>query len=807
MKTAFTEEAPGEPGIPPTWCSSAKEMVGCSLGPSRLWFTLGGGIVNEVYYPLADLPQIRDLGFIIADDDGFWIELKRLDNHALRFAAQGTPAAHIVHRHDRFEFTLRITPDPQRDVLLLDICLQGAPDLRPYALLAPHLGGTGHDNRCEVAEYRGWRVLLAEKEPFGLALAAVDEHQSDAWGRASAGYVGFSDGWQDFNINGHMQWQYRRAGPGNVALLGALPRKASLALALASSKESAATLAISALLKPFDQVWQRQIHDWQSWQEQCKPAFTIADDVPAPLREQFFISAMVLRAHQDKIYPGAMVASLSIPWGNTRDERGGYHLVWPRDLVECAGALLALGGENEARDILRYLIATQHRDGHWYQNQWLGGKPYWHGVQLDEVAFPVLLAMRLAEHDALKGIVITDMVQRALGFIARNGPAAQQDRWEEDSGINTFTLSVCIAALVAGAPLLKPKARDLLLALADYWNSHIEDWTAAYGSPLAHRLNVSGYYMRTAPLPREKNPRALLDVMPIKNRLHDPNLSVEEQVGVDFLQLIRFGLRLADDPLIVDSILVADALLKADTPSGPAWYRYTGDGYGEHTDGAAFDGVGQGRPWPLLTGERGHYALAAGQDVLPYLETMSKMSGTGGMIPEQIWDSTAIPKWGLYPGRPSGSAMPLVWAHAEFIKLLASRHLGHPFDRPAATWDRYRGMRPSIQHAFWLPQAPIRRIYRGDSLFIALCYRGLIHWGLDGWQCPTDTETRDSGLGLHFAQIEAAVLAAAQQIDFTFQNLDTGIWADEVYAITIEERPPATHYHSCRDNSHPDPNF
>src|SRR5687768_1681744 len=171
MKTAFTEEAPGEPGIPPTWCSSAKEMVGCSLGPSRLWFTLGGGIVNEVYYPLADLPQIRDLGFIIADDDGFWIELKRLDNHALRFAAQGTPAAHIVHRHERFEFTLRIAPDPQRDVLLLDICLEGAPNLRPYALLAPHLGGTGHDNRCEVGEYRGRRVLLAEKEPFGLALA------------------------------------------------------------------------------------------------------------------------------------------------------------------------------------------------------------------------------------------------------------------------------------------------------------------------------------------------------------------------------------------------------------------------------------------------------------------------------------------------------------------------------------------------------------------------------------------------------------------------------------------------------------
>ena len=57
--------APGAPGLAPTWCSSAKEMVGCSLGSSRLWFTIGGGIVNEVYYPRVDLPQIRDLGFIV----------------------------------------------------------------------------------------------------------------------------------------------------------------------------------------------------------------------------------------------------------------------------------------------------------------------------------------------------------------------------------------------------------------------------------------------------------------------------------------------------------------------------------------------------------------------------------------------------------------------------------------------------------------------------------------------------------------------------------------------------------------------
>jgi glucoamylase len=780
---SFIQEAPGAPGIAPTWCSSAKEMVGCALGPSRLWFTIGGGIVNEVFYPRVDTPQIRDLGFIIADDQGFWVELKRLGNHALRLAAPGVPAVHITHHHERFDFTLRITPDPWRDVLLLEILLEGDPGLRPYALLAPHLGGTGQDNDVEVGEYRSRRMLWAEQGPFGLALAAADEHQADAWGRASAGYVGVSDGWQDFTHHDRMQWQHRHAGPGNVALLGELPRKATLALGFASSKESAATLAISALLQPFDEPWQEQIHDWEAWHAQC--AGITPSDIPASLREQFFTSAMVLRVHQDKIYRGAMVASLSIPWGNTRDERGGYHLVWPRDLVESAGALLALGSEDEARDILRYLIATQHADGHWYQNQWLGGKPYWQGMQLDEVAFPVLLAVCLAERGALQGIVITEMVRRALGFIARSGPASPQDRWEEDAGINTFTLAVCIAALVAGAPLLSPGARDFVLALADYWNARTEGWTAVYGSTLARRLNVSGYYVRMGPPQTETNPRAMLDVLPLKNRLHDPGLSAEEQVGVDFLQLVRFGLRRGDDPLIADTLNVIDTLLKTDTASGSAWYRYNGDGYGEHEDGAAFDGVGRGRPWPLLTGERGHYALAAGQDPLPYLEAMNAMSGSGGMLPEQIWDSAALPARGLYPGRPTGSAMPLVWAHAEFIKLMASRQLGRPFDRPSAIWQRYQGIRPAIQHAFWLPQAPIDKISSGENLFIALLAPGVIHWGIDGWQSPQDTATSDSGLGIHLAPIPTQNLRPGQQLDFTFQNTETREWAGQDYRIMV----------------------
>src|SRR5580693_7152258 len=189
---ALMAAAPGAPGLAPTWSSSAKEMVGCSLGSSRLWFTIGGGIVNEVYFPRVDVPQIRDLGFIVSDGKGFWIELKRLWQHELQLAVPGTPAVHIVHRHERFELTLRVTPCEHRDVLLVEVALSGDPTLRPYALLAPHAGGTGANNVARVLEYGGRRALTAQQGPFALALLAVTPEQAEGFAQVSAGNVGTS---------------------------------------------------------------------------------------------------------------------------------------------------------------------------------------------------------------------------------------------------------------------------------------------------------------------------------------------------------------------------------------------------------------------------------------------------------------------------------------------------------------------------------------------------------------------------------------------------------------------------------------
>ena len=792
--TADPDHAPGAPGINPTWTSSAKDLVGCALGPSRLWFTIGFGIINEVYYPRVDIPQIRDLGFIVGGPDGFWSEVKRNANYRLRPVASGVPAVEIRHEHPRYVLHLRVTPDPRRDVLLIDCVLEADNALRPYVLLAPHLGATGYGNVAAAEHLRGRHVLWAEQGPFGLALAAADEDRHDALGRTSTGYVGTSDGWQDFARHGAMTWEYAVAGPGNVALIGELQRQATLALGFGSSAEAAATLAISSLMQPFDAAMQQQIADWEAWQARCSAAGAVQLHGPAdlltPIREQFATSAVVLRAHLDKTYPGAMVASLSVPWGDTGNERGGYHLVWPRDLVECAGALLALGAESEAGDTLRYLIATQNEDGHWHQNQWLGGTASWSGIQLDESAFPVLLAAALADRDRLRGIAVEDMVRRALGFIARTGPSTAQDRWEENEGINGFTLAVSIAALVAGAELLPSPASDWALALADFWNAEIEAWTVVANTALAQRFGVPGYYVRVAPQRVLADRTASAAVVPIRNRSDDLALPAEEQVGTEFLQLVRFGLRRADDPMIRASVRVIDALLKTDTPNGPVWHRYRGDGYGEHEDGRAFDGTGCGRGWPLLTGERGHYELCAGNDPLPFLKAMAAMTSPGGMMPEQVWDADPIPQRRLFPGLPSGSAMPLAWAHAEFVKLLVSRQLGRPFDRPLAVWRRYGGRRPVPRHAFWWPHAAIGSLPAGASLAIALDAPALVHWGYDGWRSTQDAQTNDTGLSFHVATLQTGALPPGTRIDFTWRREDTGEWHGKDEAVATMP-PPA----------------
>jgi glucoamylase len=778
--------APAPASTCPTWAPAAKDAVGTALGTSRLWFTVAQGIVTEVYYPRPDIPQLKDLGFIVADDAGFWVELRRLGNYTVTWQDDAIPAITITHSHVRFTLTLKICADAERDVLLIDFSLVGDKTLQLYVLAAPRIGEDATSNQAWADEWEGRPVMWAEQGPFGLAIAAVDREGRPGLLQRSVGMVGASDGWQDFHSNGRMTWRYAEAGPGEVSLTAQLPNSGTLALGVSSSCEAAATLALQSLAAGFDTRWLAYCRTWQQWLDTMRWPPKLETLLKAETLTLLRRSAAVIKSHEDHTFPGAFVASLSIPWGEASDSRGGYHLVWARDLVETAGALVALGCVADAQRILIYLISTQQADGHWLQNQWLGGKPFWQGIQLDETAFPVLLASALAERGALDGVRIGDMVRRALGFLAREGPVTRQDRWEEDTGINTFTIAVAIAALVEGSRFLDGREADCALMLADAWNSRLEEWTWSEDTDLARQLGVSGYYIRSSPADVliHDGDGAKLEHLLIKNRADGQDPAADEQLAIDCLQLARYGLRNVDDPAMSASITAIDALLKTDTPNGPLWHRYNSDGYGEHPDGAPFDGWGRGRGWPLLTGERGHIALLAGSDTRPYLQAMTQMTGKGGLLPEQVWDSAAIPERGLYPGQPSGSAMPLVWAHAEFIKLALSLAAGAPVDRPPRTWARYGGKRPQLNFALWQPRQRVHQLVAGQELRLLLPELGLVHWGINGWQNTEDVATEDWGLG-HVAKLPTIQLPAGAHINFTFYWPSRDAWQGEDFQIVV----------------------
>lgn len=752
-------EAFGKPGIPPTWTSSAKDWVSTALGSSRLWYTLGHGILNEVYWPATGRPQIRDLGFIVAKE-GFWAEVKRVRRYRLE-AEPLSPLVRVVHEGEGYRLTLEFVPDPQRDVLLIGYALEGE-GFRLYPLLAPHLGGTGLGNTAWVEE----GALLAVRGAEALALLGP-------FLRGSAGYVGFSDGWQDFAQNGAMTWTFTKATDGNVALMGELPGpRGLLALAFATTPEGALTLGRSALIEGLDQVKERAL---AAWATVPSPGLSQGD---SELLRQANIAYHMLKVHEDRTYPGALVASLSIPWGNARDDPGGYHLVWSRDLVEVAFAYLALGQLAEAEKILTYLAAVQKEDGHWPQNLYPDGRSYWQGIQLDETALPILLALKLREvGPSSPNGPIRQMVRKAVGFLAREGPVSPQDRWEENPGLSPFTLATSVVAL-AGAALygfLRGEEAEYALSLADCWNARIEEWCYVEGTELDRAHDGEGHYVRLSP----PGPLGHRGRVQVANR---PGVGMEVAglLGLEFLWLVRLGLRSPRDPRILSTLALVDRHLRVELPTGIFYRRYPEDGYGEHEDGSPFDGTGRGRAWPLLTGERGIYALLAGEDPLPYLRSMARGTGPGGLIPEQVWDADPIPGKGLFPGRPTGSAQPLLWAHAEYLKLYQawSKGMG-PIERLGRVVEHYqRGSPPRVRH--WRPEVPILQLSPGERLLVEGRKPFRLHLGWDGWRDIQDIEAEPLPFGLFGVLLD---LEDHSEADFTFFYPDENRWEGRDYKV------------------------
>jgi glucoamylase len=798
--TEANPNALGHPGRSPRWTSSAKSGIGTAVNSqSRVWFTISHGIIDEVYYPNLDQATTRDLGFLVADGSAFFSEEKRDCEHEIVQVYKDVPGYRLNNtcKRSRYGITKTVITDPRRNVLLQRVHFEPLKgkliDYGLYALLAPHIGNRGYGNNGWVGTYKGIPMLFARRKGTALALAC-----STPFKAMSCGYVGFTDGWQDISIHKKMTWFYPKAEDGNIALTGQIDLPACggdfvLALAFGRNWAEAGQRACGSLLQDFDETLSCYIDEWKKVQSR----FLNLGGVSNSEIDYYRVSTAVLKIHEAKRFPGGIIASLSIPWGFDKgdDDLGGYHLVWPRDLVEAAGALLAAGDAVGARQTLSYLMCTQESDGHWPQNMWLDGIPYWGGVQMDETAFPVLLADALRRMGKLNGLNAWPMVRRAAEFLLRNGPVTQEDRWEEDGGFSPFTLAAEVAALLAAADFAEVNGEDqaatFMRQTADIWNSNIERWTYITDTPLSRQVGVEGYYVRIAPLEVADAASPLKGFVPIKNR--PPAFTeapVSQIVSPDALALVRFGLRAATDKRILNTIKVIDTLLKTETTTGPVWHRYNQDGYGEHPDGKPFDGIGVGRGWPLLAGERAHYELAKGNvdEARKLANVIEAQTGSCGLIPEQVWDSHDIPEHELANGHPSGSAMPLVWAHAEYIKLLRSLRDGQIFDTPPQPVQRYQKDIVASPFGFWRFNHKVRNIPEGKLLRVEVLSPAKVHWSVDNWETAVDTKTLDTGLGVYVADLPTDKLSAGEQVLFTFFWLKSQRWENTDFAVTIQKQ-------------------
>jgi glucoamylase len=795
----------GWPGIEARWTSSAKSGVGTAFNVnSKVWYSISHGILNEIYYPQVDQACTRDISLIVTDGKDFFSEEKRSTSQHIKHIAKDVPGYRITNscNQQNYNIVKEIICDPTRDSLLQRIQFfplkRKREDFKLFILLAPHLGNSGSENTAWVGDYKGVPMLFAQRGDVSLAMAC-----SVPWKKSSAGFVGASDGWQDLVRHKQMLWEFERAENGNVALTAEIDLEEIkhnsfvVALGFGRNPEEAGQRARASIAENFESVKSQFIFEWQKWQKQLYQTESSRKRLST---NYFNISATMLRVHESKRHPGGLIASLSIPWGYSKgdDDLGGYHLVWPRDMVQTAGGLLAARAFEDARRVLNYLMVTQESDGHWAQNLWLDGKPFWHGIQMDQTALPIMLVglvnreTEMAERD-LKHF--WPMIKKAAAYLVRYGPVTEQDRWEENAGYSTFTLAVEIASLLIAADFAElnnePNVGKFLRETADSWNSNIERWTYVTGSDLAKFVGVDGYYVRINSEKKEQCADPCTDLLTISNRPKGENICpASEMVSPDALALVRYGLRAADDPRILNTIKVIDATLKMDHPNfGPIWYRYNRDGYGEKADGSAFNGTGIGRPWPLLIGERGHYEVAAGnyENAESLLKTLENYASETGLFPEQIWDTEDIPHMGLYFGRPSGAAMPLAWAHAEYLKLYRSIRSRRVFDMPVQAERRYLIEKNGSDLYIWNFNSKNSYFPKGKVLRLQTEADAVVRWSADNWLSYQDVNTADSGLGIHFADLPTADLAHQQEINFTFYWKNSCNWENKNYALRVDK--------------------
>jgi glucoamylase len=688
---AHSSTAPGAPGAKALWTPANKQGFGTAMNTqSKVWHTLQGGELTEVYYPDLSTPALRDLQLIVTDGRTFTdretdatdqhVEL--VDKHSLTYRQVNTA------KSGRYRIVKTYVTDPSRNTLLVDVRFQSLTG-RPYQVYAyvdPSLSNDGSDDSGTTA--RG--ALLTQDASAGSALIA-----EPSFGRTSTGYLDASDGWVDLRDDHRMDWHYRSSPNGNVvqtaqtALDGRRHQHLQLALGFAGTSAAALGTARASLQHGFGRVAGAYADTWHRYLGSLKRPPASA----RPFGAEYDESVMVLAAHEDKTHRGAFIASPTMPWawgtGFEFPKSGVYHAVWSRDLYQIVTGMMAAGDRGAAERALSFVFDKQQRpDGSIRQNTFVDGTPHWDGTQQDEVAFPIVLAWQLDRGDAQ---TYAQHVKPAADWLVRTGPQSDMDRWENQSGWSPGTIASEIAGLICAADLARRNGDDASAATyeqtADTWQKSIESWTATTNGPYSDKP----YYLRVT---KDANPNDG-STYPIGDS--GPS-AADERTVVDpsFLELVRLGVKKPDDPTILNSIAVVDQQLAVDTPNGRFWHRANFDGYGEQLNGAPWDSfppdtrATRGRAWPIFAGERGEYNLTAGAAANAQLAAMAGAANEGGLIPEQVWDDQ--PPSGE-PGFPKGegtlSATPLAWSHAQFVRLAWSIEAGRPVEQPSIVACRY----------------------------------------------------------------------------------------------------------------------
>jgi glucoamylase len=543
----------------------------------------------------------------------------------------------------------------------------------------------------------------------GTALIASDAHGASAltsrpaFAATSTGYRGSSDGWKDLSDNGRLDNRYTSAGPGNIvqtaqtSLTGrAGHRTMLLALGFGPRAAAALTTAKASAAAGFRSVAQAYSAGWRRYLGGLHPVPT---DLRTPRqREEYLASEMVLAASEDKTHPGAYVASPTMPWAwGGQNPTGPYHLVWSRDLYEIATALIADGDTAGANRALNFLFGRQQKaDGSFPQNSTVAGTPFWTGLQLDEVADPILLAYQLHRVGRASWSHVRAAANFMIGFSqdGQHAPWTPQERWENQSGYSPATIASEIAGLVCAAQIARHNgagaAAQRYLRTADAWRAHLKAWTATSTGP----YSAQPYFLRLTKdgRPNRGTRYAIGDSGP-------GNADQRSVVDPSFLELVRLGVLPARDATVRNSLTVVDHQLSYTTARGTFWHRASFDGYGETSTGAPWtlgnpndSFLTHGRGWPILNGERGEYALAAGQlaAAREQLATMARTSTAGYLLPEQVWDNAAPGgQPGFRPGTPTLSATPLAWTHAQYIRLAQDLAHRSVVEQPVAVATRY----------------------------------------------------------------------------------------------------------------------